>query len=106
MQTMYGLDFASNKQLVKQKVARAIDVFGKTPGDTGSTGVQVAVLSSKIESLATHCNANRQDKHSRCVLYTVLPSYPFTCFLALLFLSHCALSLCTLVHYFLPIIHH
>jgi small subunit ribosomal protein S15 len=65
MQKMYSLDFASNKQLVKQQVARAVANFGKAPGDTGSTQVQVAVLSSKIESLALHCNDNRQDKHGR-----------------------------------------
>ena len=65
MQKMYSLDHASNRQLVKAKIAQAIIEFQEKPGDTGSTQVQVAVLHTKIVSLSEHCNANRQDKHSR-----------------------------------------
>lgn len=65
MQKMYSLDHASSRQLVKAKIAQAITEFQEKPGDTGSTQVQVAVLHAKIVSLSEHCNANRQDKHSR-----------------------------------------
>lgn len=65
MRKMYSLEHASNRQLVKAKIAQAIAEFGEKPGDTGSTSVQVAVLHAKITSLAEHCNSNRQDKHSR-----------------------------------------
>lgn len=65
MQKMYSLDNASSRQLVKAKIAKAITEFGEKPGDTGSTQVQVAVLHTKIVALSEHCNANRQDKHSR-----------------------------------------
>lgn len=34
-------------------------------GDTGSTAVQVAVLSRKIEELTAHLKKNKKDFHSR-----------------------------------------
>lgn len=34
-------------------------------GDTGSTEVQVAILSRRIEELSTHLKHNNKDKHSR-----------------------------------------
>jgi small subunit ribosomal protein S15 len=34
-------------------------------GDTGSAQVQVAVLTNRINQLAEHMKANKQDQHSR-----------------------------------------
>jgi len=34
-------------------------------GDTGSTPVQVALLTRRIDELATHLKHNNKDKHSR-----------------------------------------
>lgn len=34
-------------------------------GDTGSTEVQVALLSRRIDELASHLKKNNKDKHSR-----------------------------------------
>lgn len=34
-------------------------------GDTGSTEVQIALLSRRIDELSTHLKRNTKDKHSR-----------------------------------------
>ena len=42
----------------------AIDAAKKSDNDTGSTGVQISILSAKIDRLAEHLKTNRKDKHS------------------------------------------
>ncbi len=42
-----------------------IDVHAKHEGDTGSPEVQVALLTSRIESLTGHFKAHKKDFHSR-----------------------------------------
>ena len=42
-----------------------IEKFAKTPGDTGSAEVQVALLTQRINSLSPHFEANKKDNHSR-----------------------------------------
>jgi small subunit ribosomal protein S15 len=42
-----------------------VERFGKTPGDTGSTEVQVALLSARISQLTEHLREHRKDHHSR-----------------------------------------
>ena len=39
--------------------------FGKSEGDTGSTEVQVALLSSRISHLTEHLREHKHDHHSR-----------------------------------------
>ncbi len=39
--------------------------FGKTNTDTGSTAVQVALLTKRIEELSQHLQTHRKDHHSR-----------------------------------------
>ena len=39
--------------------------FGRHPGDTGSTEVQVALLTARINHLNEHLATNKNDKHSR-----------------------------------------
>jgi small subunit ribosomal protein S15 len=39
--------------------------FQRFPGDTGSTEVQVAVLTAKIKALAEHLTTHRKDHNSR-----------------------------------------
>ena len=46
----------------KTKVIKNSAVHGT---DTGSTEVQVAVLTSRIEELASHLKKHKKDKHSR-----------------------------------------
>ena len=42
-----------------------IDRFGKDGDDTGSTEVQVALLSRRISQLTEHLREHRKDHHSR-----------------------------------------
>ena len=39
--------------------------FGKTDSDTGSTEVQVALLTARINHLTEHLRKHRKDHHSR-----------------------------------------
>ena len=50
--------------LTKEQKTKAIDSVKKSDSDTGSSAVQVAILSEKINSLAEHLKTNRKDKHS------------------------------------------
>ena len=39
--------------------------FGTHPGDTGSSQVQIALLTKRIKQLTDHLNAHKHDEHSR-----------------------------------------
>ncbi len=49
----------------KEKKAAIIAEYGKFEGDTGSTEVQVALLSARIKELTEHLKTNHKDHHSR-----------------------------------------
>lgn len=51
--------------LTKQKKGKIIKESGVHDKDTGSPEVQVALLSKKIDELATHLKRNAKDNHSR-----------------------------------------
>jgi len=51
--------------LGKEKKADIINNFGHRKGDTGSTEVQVALLTERINQLTGHMAANRHDYHSQ-----------------------------------------
>ena len=38
--------------------------------DTGSSEIQIALLTEKIETLSKHIKQFKKDKHSSCLLYT------------------------------------
>ena len=38
--------------------------FGEGPNDTGSSAVQIALLTSRIQQLSTHLRDHTHDKHS------------------------------------------
>ena len=42
-----------------------IDEYATKPGDTGSTEVQVAMLSQRIKDLTEHLKEHKHDHHSR-----------------------------------------
>jgi small subunit ribosomal protein S15 len=42
-----------------------ITQYGRTPTDTGSPEVQVALLSARINQLSDHFTVNEKDHHSR-----------------------------------------
>ena len=44
---------------------KIIEDFKRGPNDTGSTEVQVALLSARIEQLTEHFKTHKQDHHSR-----------------------------------------
>lgn len=49
----------------KNRKAEIIAKFGKHEGDTGSTEVQVALLTERINHLNEHLALNKHDNHSR-----------------------------------------
>lgn len=51
--------------LSKEKVAAIVKEFGKDEKDTGSTEVQIALLSAQIQALTAHLKANNKDQSSR-----------------------------------------
>jgi small subunit ribosomal protein S15 len=42
-----------------------IEKFGRTPGDTGSPEVQVALLTKRIEHISKHLEAHKKDHTTR-----------------------------------------
>jgi ribosomal protein S15, bacterial/organelle len=48
-----------------EKKAEIVAEFGRGTGDTGSTEVQVALLTANIEALQGHFKSHKQDHHSR-----------------------------------------
>ncbi|MBL0886503.1 30S ribosomal protein S15 [Myceligenerans indicum] len=51
------LDTATKQQIIAD--------YGKTPTDTGSPEVQVALLTQRIRDLTEHLKFHKQDHHSR-----------------------------------------
>ena len=49
----------------KEKKQAIIAEYARTPGDTGSPEVQVAVLTARIQELTGHLKENPKDHHSR-----------------------------------------
>lgn len=49
----------------KDLKSNIIKEYQKHEKDTGSTEVQVAILTEKINSLTKHLNENKKDKHSK-----------------------------------------
>lgn len=42
-----------------------IEKYGRTPNDTGSPEVQIALLTARIELLTEHLKEHKKDHHSR-----------------------------------------
>ncbi|MFZ3106915.1 MAG: 30S ribosomal protein S15 [Candidatus Hydromicrobium sp.] len=51
--------------LVKEDKKKIIEKFKTHENDTGSSEVQVAILTKKINMLNEHLKANKKDHHSR-----------------------------------------
>ena len=49
----------------KEKKAEIIKTYGRTPEDTGSPEVQIALLTTRIVELTEHLKVNKKDHHSR-----------------------------------------
>ncbi|MDE7062950.1 MAG: 30S ribosomal protein S15 [Lachnospiraceae bacterium] len=51
--------------LSKEQKQTIITEYGRTPGDTGSPEVQIALLTTRINELTEHLKVNQKDHHSR-----------------------------------------
>jgi small subunit ribosomal protein S15 len=51
--------------LTKERKDELIKEFGSHEGDTGSSEVQVAILTDRIKYLTEHLKANKHDYHTR-----------------------------------------
>ena len=51
--------------LSKEETASIVKRFGKDEHDTGSTEVQIALLTARIKDLTAHLKANKQDAGAR-----------------------------------------
>lgn len=51
--------------IAKEKKQAIIAEYGRTPGDTGSPEVQIAILTARINELTEHLKENQKDHHSR-----------------------------------------
>ncbi len=51
--------------LAKEAKASIVAEYGKNEDDTGSTEVQVALLTAKIQTLSEHLRSNKKDHHGR-----------------------------------------
>ena len=49
----------------KETKAELIKTYGRTPEDTGSPEVQIAILTYRINELTEHLKTNMKDHHSR-----------------------------------------
>lgn len=49
----------------KEKKAELIAKYGRTPNDTGSPEVQIAILTEQIVNLNEHLKIHKLDHHSR-----------------------------------------
>lgn len=56
--------------LTVQQKAEIVKKYGKTPTDTGSTEVQIAILTAEINQLNEHFAIHKHDFHSRRGLMT------------------------------------
>ena len=53
------------EMISKEKKTAIMNEYARTPGDTGSPEVQVAVLTARIQELTEHLKENPKDHHSR-----------------------------------------
>jgi hypothetical protein len=60
-----SIDTANSKQLLKNKINEAVKVHQSRDGDTGSSAVQIAVLTEKIINLTRHFAMHKKDHHSK-----------------------------------------
>jgi small subunit ribosomal protein S15 len=56
---------AAYRMLTKEQTAELASANQLHPGDTGSTDVQVAILSERISQLTDHLRRHRKDMHSQ-----------------------------------------
>ncbi|KAL7683893.1 putative ribosomal protein S15 [Plasmopara halstedii] len=65
LKAVLSLNNASQHELNKAQVALAVETFQRFPGDTGSSEVQIAVLTQRILRSTAHAQGHKKDHHSR-----------------------------------------
>lgn len=58
--------------VTKDNTKEIIKLFGKNEGDSGSSEVQVAILTANINNLSAHLKENKKDFQSRRGLITMV----------------------------------
>jgi len=58
--------------LTKDETLEVVKKFGKDEKDTGSTAVQIALLTKRIEDLQSHFKTHKKDNHSRTGLLQIV----------------------------------
>lgn len=56
----------------KEKKTAIIAAYGRTPSDTGSPEVQIAILTERIRELTEHLKVHPKDHHSRRGLFKMV----------------------------------
>ena len=51
--------------IVKESKKKIINEYSKNDKDTGSTGIQIAVISERIKNLTEHFKIHNKDNHSK-----------------------------------------
>ena len=51
--------------ITKEQKQSIVEQFGRTPSDTGSPAVQIALLTERITGLTEHFKMHHKDHHSR-----------------------------------------
>ncbi len=58
--------------LSKQRIQEIVKEYGKNPNDTGSTEVQIALLTAQINDLSAHLKSNKKDASARRGLFVLV----------------------------------
>ena len=62
--------------IAKEKKQAIIAEYGRTPNDTGSPEVQIAVLTARIQELTEHLKANPKDRSETWIII-ILKEYRY-----------------------------
>ena len=58
--------------LTKEQKAALVAKFGENENDTGSTKVQIAILTQRINALTAHLKDHKHDNHTRRGLFVLV----------------------------------
>jgi len=58
--------------LTKEQKAAIVAKYGENANDTGSTKVQIAILTTRINALTAHLKVHNQDCHTRRGLFVLV----------------------------------
>jgi small subunit ribosomal protein S15 len=64
LRALLSFEEATQREINQFRIREAIKRWQRKPGDTGSTAVQIAVLTEKIQYLSGHMEIHRKDRHS------------------------------------------